>query len=83
MIHPQIPVWGRLKQFYPKWLEITEDQWVLDIIKEGYKLEFVEIPKFNGELETRVPPKQLDIILQEVDTLIRKYAIEEIPPDQV
>ena len=37
---PQISVGGRLRFFMENWGKITDDQWVLSVIEEGYKLEF-------------------------------------------
>ena len=37
-------VGGRLALFYDAWRLITNDQWVLDIIKSGYRIEFTQTP---------------------------------------
>ena len=66
--HPEIPVGGRLIYFLKKWEQITDDQWVLSVIKEGYKLEFLEIPKNTGIKYTCVSAKDLDILDTEVST---------------
>ena len=58
----EIPVGGRLVHFLSKWEQITQDQWVLDIIRDGYKLEFQKIPPFNGVKATSVPVKQQNLI---------------------
>ncbi|XP_063442613.1 uncharacterized protein LOC134722909 [Mytilus trossulus] len=60
--HPEISVGGRLIYFLKKWEQITDDQWVLSVIKEGYKLEFLEIPKNTGIKYTCVSAKDLDIL---------------------
>ena len=48
MTFPEIPVGGRLTHFLKDWEQITQDKWVLEIVKQGYKLEFKTIPVFNG-----------------------------------
>ena len=48
MKFPKIPVGGRLTHFLKDWEQITQDKWVLEIVKQGYKLEFKTIPVFNG-----------------------------------
>ena len=45
---PEIPVGGRLRFFLSHWEKITDDQWVLSVIKEGYKIEFNQIPPKTG-----------------------------------
>ena len=79
---PQIPVWGRLRFFLENWKKITDDQWVLSLIEEGYKLEFIQKPPQSGMKETIVPRKNLDILNAEVAELLRKDAIEKVPPNE-
>ena len=78
MKNPEIPVGGRLRFFIQNWVKITQDQWVLSLIQEGYKLEFETIPSFNGIKETKLPNENMSILLQEVDTLLQKQAIEKV-----
>ena len=39
---PQIPVGGRLAHFALNWQNITNDQWVLSLIKNGYQIPLKE-----------------------------------------
>ncbi|XP_048037449.1 uncharacterized protein LOC125262674 [Megalobrama amblycephala] len=56
-------------------------KWVLLTIKEGYKIQFgSRPPRFNGVLPTVVTPEQSLVMEQEVATLLRKGAIERVPP---
>lgn len=80
---PEIAVGGRLSHFLPKWKEITTDFWVLDVIENGYKLEFVKKPPFLGIKETRVPSHQKDLIGKEIEALLEKNAIEIVPEHQI
>ena len=75
----QIPVGGRLRFFLENWKKIINDQWVLAVIKEGYKLEFTQNPPQSGIRETLVPSRNLDILNAEVAELLRKNAIEKVP----
>ena len=75
---PQIPVGGRLRLFLDNWQKITSDQWVISTIKDGYKLEFLNIPAFSGIRPTVVPLKDQTHISQEIDTLLQKDAIEKV-----
>ena len=67
---------GRLRHFLPKWEQITRDQWVLNIIKEGYKLEFIQKPPFSGIKETKVRKKDQALIDSEIQELLNKNALE-------
>ena len=75
---PQIPVGGRLRFFLENWKKITDDQWVLSIIVEGYKLEASRKPPQSGMKETIVPRKILDILNAEVAELLRRDAMETL-----
>ena len=81
--HPEIPVGGRLIYFLDEWKQITNDQWVLSIIKEGYKLEFVQIPQNTGIKITTVPAKNQIILQTEVNELLQKRAVEYVNPNDI
>jgi len=39
---PDIPVGGRLTNFLPAWLNINAEYWVINIMKEGLQLSYVD-----------------------------------------
>lgn len=67
-----------MRLFQKNWEKITSDQWVLSTIKEGYKLEFLQIPQDTGIRPTVVPVRDQGLILQEINSLILKDAIEKV-----
>ena len=75
---PKIPPTGRLKYFQPVWQRITQDPWVLQVIK-GYQLELLSTPTQHLQLPlprlTQVDQKVLD---QEVQELLDKQAVHQI-----
>ena len=75
MLFPKIPIGGRLSHFLKEWEQITQDQCILSIIREGYKLEFLQKPPFLGINETVVSAKNINIINLEINTLLEKGAI--------
>lgn len=81
--YPQIPVGGRLSKFLKEWEKITTDKWVLEVIREGYKLEFLEKPPFLGVKPTRVPEKNQKLIKAEIDSLLEKNAIEIVQSSEI
>lgn len=73
------PVGGRLTGFIEAWRRITGDQWVLEVVTFGYTIPLLTPPAFTGLLFTS-PPRELRQVLQEeVDDLLRKGAIEQVP----
>ncbi|KAL0173474.1 hypothetical protein M9458_029442, partial [Cirrhinus mrigala] len=55
--------------------------WVLHTVERGYHIQFgAPPPPFNGVSPTLVGPEQGLVMEQEVATLLRKEAIEVIPP---
>jgi hypothetical protein len=74
-IKPEIPVGGRLNFFQKNWEKITDDQWIISIMKEGYKLEFLKKLLGSGIKETSVFSKNIDILQEEIDILIQKVSL--------
>ncbi|KAI2667776.1 Transposon Ty3-G Gag-Pol polyprotein [Labeo rohita] len=55
--------------------------WVLRTVERGYRIQFgAPPPPFNGVFPTVVNPEQGLVMEQEVETLLRKQAIEVVPP---
>lgn len=79
----KIPVGGRLSLFIKEWEKITDDKWVLSVIREGYKLEFQNFPPNTGIKQTCVNAKDIIILNQEVEKLLEKEAIEIVPPAEI
>jgi hypothetical protein len=78
-----LPVGGRIQKFKQNWINLVSDQWVLNIVSQGYKIEFVQIPQFAGVRETPLNkgPHQ-EALLEEVQQLLVKNAIEPVPKNQ-
>ena len=56
-------------------------RWVLQTVGKGYRIQFgAPPPPFNGVFPTLVGPEQALKLEQEVITLLRKEAIEVVPP---
>ncbi|KAL0173161.1 hypothetical protein M9458_033472, partial [Cirrhinus mrigala] len=55
--------------------------WVLHTVERGYHIQFgAPPPPFSGVFPTLVGPEQGLVMEQEVETLLRKEAIEVVPP---
>lgn len=74
----EIPIEVRLKYFLQEWKLITQDIWVLSVLKEGPKLEYIQKLKFQGVKKTSVYHVQSKVLLKEVKKLLEKEAIETV-----
>ena len=77
---PQIPVGGRLAHFALNWQNITNDQLVLSLIKNGYQIPFKEQPPLSRE-PIFFQQSQRRELEEEVTSLLQKGAVEEIQPE--
>ncbi|XP_073440456.1 uncharacterized protein [Dendrobates tinctorius] len=76
------PVGGRLKFFVTKWEQITLSPWILNIIKEGIKIEFLQIPYeffVITRLNSSVQQKALE---DEIRVLLAKKVLVDVPEEQ-
>ena len=77
---PSIPVGGRLGHFAQNWANITDDKWVLSLVRNGYIIPFRERPVlYQDPLFFQQPLSQQ--LEEEVANLLRKGAVEEIIPE--
>ena len=76
---PNIPVGGRLAHFAQNWAKITDDKWVLSLVRKGYRIPFLKRPILSPDPVFFQQPlsQQLE---EEVASLLSKGAVEEIIP---
>ena len=73
-------VGGRLRGFLPAWEKITNDAFVLSVVREGFYIDIVE-PLPNGVLRSRSPtmsPLFQEHFSAELVSLLEEGAIEEL-----
>ena len=77
---PNIPVGGRLVHFAQNWAKITDDEWVLSLVRKGYRIPFLKCPILSPDSVFFQQPlsQQLE---EEVASLLSKGAVEEIIPE--
>ena len=63
------------------WAKITDSQWVLDAVT-GYRMELVEKPYQSHHRTTVAQKNQENLIHQEVQILLDKGVVVEVPPSQ-
>ena len=67
----------KTKLFAKNWKKITSDKYILDIVTNGLRLDFKEIPT-NRQYQFRtLKNDELDIVKAEVDKLLSKQVICE------
>ena len=75
-----LKIGGRLNSFILNWQEITDDVFVLSVVRNGYQISVLD--SFPGVIRevTKSPPKieVLNAILLEIDTLILKGAVVQV-----
>ena len=82
---PSVPVGGRLTQFLHHWEKFTTDVWVLSVIRGGLDLVFQERPPLSDSpipMSQTSGKKKFRLLSEEVQSLLLKRVIEEIPPTQ-
>ncbi|XP_041445392.1 uncharacterized protein LOC121402804 [Xenopus laevis] len=77
-------VGARLALFKEVWAENIRDRWVLEIIREGYHLEFSRIPRYDVYRVSLVPKVQgaKEIVQEYMDQLLETGAVEPVPREQ-
>lgn len=82
---PSVPVGGRLTQFLHHWEKFTTDVWVLSVIRGGLDLVFQERPPLSDSpipMSQTLDKEKFRLLSEEVQSLLLKSVIEEIPPTQ-
>lgn len=64
-----------------EWESITSDLWILDTVRNGYKLEFSQIPDYSSFLpEIQFSKEKTVIVTEEIEKLEAKGAIKKVDP---
>ena len=77
---PNILVGGRLTHFAQDWAKITDDKWVLFVIRDGYRIPFLERPILSPDPVFFQQPLSQHLE-EEVASLLSKGAVEELIPE--
>ncbi|XP_069612747.1 uncharacterized protein [Ranitomeya imitator] len=77
-----ILVGGRLKFFTPQWENITTSSWILNIIRDGIKLQFSRFPHESYIITSLSSPIQQEALESEIQTLLSKGVLVQVPEGQ-
>ena len=76
---PHLTVGGRLQHFCDYWVRNFQlEAMVKGVVTEGYKIPFDPLPQFRGIRHTPLSGEYGHILLEEVDALLAKGAIEPV-----
>ena len=78
-----IPVGGRLAHFAKKWEEITDNKWVLSIVRNGFRIPFIKIPPLSS-VPIRMSQSSSPFLREEIENLLtngqwKGYRIRKLP----
>ena len=80
---PPGDVGGRVSFCLDNWQVITQDPWVLSVVKEGYQIEWVSKPcQIVPPFQPTFSPEINALVDKEVQDMILKGAIIEVSPTQ-
>ena len=74
---PDIPVGGRLAHFVEQWEELTNNKWVLSIVRNRFKIPFKSVPPLSVVLINLSQSSSL-LLQEEIVELLRKRAVERV-----
>ena len=80
-LHEHVPVGGRLQIFYKNWEKIGAHPFVIQVLRDGYKLEFASTPPLTVKPPPllRLPPDQQQILDTEMQKFVDNNVLEPVP----
>ena len=74
---PDIPVGGRLAHFVDQREELTDNKWVLSIIRNGFKSPFMSVPPISV-VPIKLSQSSSLLLQDEIAELLKKRAVERV-----
>ena len=68
---------GRLAHFAEKWEEITDNKWVLSVVRNGFRIPFIKIPPLSS-VPIRMSQSSSPFLREEIENLLNKRAVERV-----
>ena len=77
----KLPIGGRISLFYDNWLKLSCADWILSVVKDGYKIPIKSLPH---QLKVPSNPKVVDnahkVLIDEANGLLLKEAVTIVDP---
>ena len=74
---PDIPVGGRLAHFVEQWEELTDNKWVLSIVRNRLKIPFKSVPPLSV-VPIKLSQSSSPLLREEIAELLKKWAVERV-----
>ena len=74
---PDIPVGGRLAHFVEQWEKLTDNKWVLSVVRNGFKIPFKSIPPLSV-VPIKLSQSSSPLLREEIAELLKKRAVERV-----
>ena len=72
---------GSISSHFSSWVKITSDKRLLDIVKNGYSIEFESDPDITGfSKQSSFSVNEADIISQEIEKLVKMEVLSAVEP---
>ena len=68
---------GRLANFAEKWEEITDNKWVLSVVRNRFRIPFIKIPPLSS-VPIRMSQSSSLFLREETENLLNKWAVERV-----
>ena len=69
---------GKVKCYVQNWENLTNDRYILDIVRSGYKLELDSWPTSGSQYPIHFNEKEKEVITSLIDGLVEKRVIEKV-----
>ena len=69
---------GRLRECIAFWESIGANRWILEIIREGYCLPFLDLPRSMTFLNHQSAIREADFVAEEIDKLLQSGALVDV-----
>ena len=66
-----------MAHFAEKWEEITDNKWVLSIVRNGFRIPFIKIPPLSS-VPIRMSQSSSPFLREEIENLLNKRAVERV-----
>ena len=71
-------VGGRLALFANNWIRFRLTRWHWEVLTQGYRIPFMQLPRYRGMTSTPLKGEYAGVLLDEVESLLGKGAIRRV-----